>query len=586
MVGRTAPGGWSVGRYDDRGLLLRLEYVGGVPSWLTVSEEQTGPLPPLSDLHVFDSSQVLNDAWMVSAEAGEVLRARLGTNVAGTRSVVEVTGSVVLRDHRGGAATPLEIAMASRDSGWIAGETGRGEVVAWRFLDALDWAVELVASDQKLVDLYLDESRTWWLGLTPMNGADSVLRYNDRADGQGLWQSADRRPPPSDGDTGAGGRAVAPIDDQRVLYARGDDVWLHESGELAWQRARLRRHSVGVAPNQDGTGGWAIADTVAAQSAASEFLTVSGLGVRSAAGSAAPGVELLPRLGAVDSGGGAWWAVGDAGSSFYRRGSAGAWQPATGAGNDIRFTDVAVAADGTAWASADRSEGGGALYRYDEVNGAWVIAAEARQPLVAVAALVDGRAWAVGHGTVCECLGAGAACMCNQALMLGDRPLPLVAVAASDGPAGAEVWAAGEYIMLRRGAGGWRPRDVRGVTGIPSGAAITDMAAGAADDLWVVASCNPYGHEGRGVSMVNHITDTVASEGERIHSRMSTALSVPIRDVRVRATAGGRAVWIAGDWSTVATLAYSPDDLPALSGEEAATDLWCLQSGRGGEQLP
>ena len=41
MVGQTAPGGWSVGRIGDRGLLLRLEYVGGEPRWLTVS--QTAP---------------------------------------------------------------------------------------------------------------------------------------------------------------------------------------------------------------------------------------------------------------------------------------------------------------------------------------------------------------------------------------------------------------------------------------------------------------------------------------------------------------------------------------------------------------
>ena len=102
---------------------------------------------------------------------------------------------------------------------------------------------------------------------------------------------------------------------------------------------------------------------------------------------------------------------------------------------------------------------------------------------------------------------------------------------------------------------------------------------GAADDLWVVATCNPYrGEEGRGLSLVNHISDATVGEGERIHSRLSTAFSVPILDVRVRAADGGRSVSLAGDWSTIATLRYRPGEPVVGPDGAAASDLWCLDS--------
>ena len=316
---------------------------------------------------MFDSSGVLNDAWMVSA-AGQVMRARLGTDVNGTRSVVDVTGSVDMVDHSGAPASPIEIGMASRYRGWIAGETASGDVVAWRFLNALDWAAELVAPGQRLLDLYQDESSKWWLGTTPGSGGDSVVRYNDRADGQGLWQAADRQPPPSGEHAAAGSRAVAPIDGQRVLYARGDEIWLHESADLHWHLARQRRRIVGIAPNQDGTGGWAVADTGSSAEPASELLTVSGLGIRPSSGGAAPGNSAPSRLNAVDGGEGISYAVGDDGASLQRKGSFGVWRPMTRVPGGADFTDIAVASDGGAWASTETESGGGALYRLDEVG--------------------------------------------------------------------------------------------------------------------------------------------------------------------------------------------------------------------------
>jgi len=591
MVGQTAPGGWSVGAVGGRGLLLRLAYVDGEPVWLTVSEDRTGPLPPLADLHVFDSSDVVNDAWMVSPVSGQAMHASLGTDVAGTGSVVEILDTIDLTDERGQPATPLEIAMASPTRGWIAGETDQGAVVAWRYVGALDWAVELVAQGQRLLDLYQDESRTWWLGMTPGPRLDSVVRYNRRADGQGLWQAADRRPPAGAGAEDAGSKAVAPLDDGRVLYAYGDGVWAHELGDLHWHDVRTRRRIVGVAPNRDGTGGWAVADAPGDGPAASELLVVSGLGLRPVATDAAPS----PRLNAVDGAAGVWWAVGDGGESMTTDGSIGAWRPAPRISSTDRLVDVAVGLDGVAWAAAETVAGGGRLYWFDASIGAWEVAADSTSPLVAVAAL-EGRAWAVGAGTVCECLGVR--CACDEELTLGGQPLPLTAVAAaeghgssdgpgemgSDGTSRVEVWAAGAYLILQRGPDGWRPRDARGVSGIPRGAAITDLAAGDVDDLWVVATCNPYGEEGRGVSLINHVSEPHAAAGERVVSRLSTAFSVPVHDVRVRAGSDGasseRVVWVAGDWSTVARLRYRPGDaVDAAQGEDGAfTDLWCLPS--------
>ena|GEM_PF-5705746 len=592
MVGRRAPGGWAVGRNGDRGLLLRLTYASGEPRWITVSEEQIGPLPALSDLHVFDSSETVNDAWLVSAAGKEVLRARLGVVAGSRRAVVEITGAVTVTDALGRPARPMEIAMAAPRSGWIAGETLDGGVSAWRHVSGLAWDGEPVAPAQKLVDLYHDEAGRWWLGMTPPDDSEALLRHNERADGQGVWQSADRPPAPPVSGGSAENRAIAPLDRHRVLYALGDDVWLHDAATASWTAVRVRRRLAGIAPNRAGTGGWAIEDLWRDGHLSSRVVSVLEFGLRPMGQS-----RTFVHIDAVDSDAGLTVAVGDDGRSYRHDGSLGEWHPIPTledpASGVVDFTDVSVGGDRVAWASAATGNGG-ALYKLDEATGTWLEMVSSERPLVSVAALDADNAWAAGTGTVCECI-AGS-CGCNEELWLGDEPLDLVTVAVARGAESDTgfpvVWAAGAYYALERSSAGWRAADVRAVSGVPQGAGISEVAVASRSDVWVVATCNPYGAQtvgrgrtdlsdggrsghGRGVSIVRHLDGSV-DRGGRYSSLASTALSVPVSDMKLVTTGAANEVWLSGDWSTVVRLRYVPGMVGELPRVSPPSDLWCL----------
>lgn len=156
--------------------------------------------------------------------------------------------------------------------------------------------------------------------------------------------------------------------------------------------------------------------------------------------------------------------------------------------------------------------------------------------------------------------------------------LTLDSVAAAAAPGGPVVWAAGEYYVVRREPGGWSSTtSARRLAGVPEGARIVDLAMGGSDDVWVLAGCQPYAADGRGVSLVMRFDGSAELEGETQSSREVLSMGLPLAALSLEGSAGSRTAWLAGDWSTVLRYDYPAGPAPPPA-SALAPDLRCVAS--------
>jgi len=565
--------GWAVGRRDAQGVLLRMRDGGGRPVWSDASGLVAGGLPPLTDFSLSNLTPPVYDAWLVSEDASQLLQARLGTTADGARDVAEVIDRIAIADRTGRPARPREIAMR-HDEGWLSGEARTDAdllaVETWRNVGGGVWRPESeVLPGRSTVDLYFDSSQwpgRWWLGLTPDPKGLGVLRTTEVADGSRAWVHWDSAGPDVAGRTDdQGHRAIAPLREGRVLYAWGDSAWIYDSSKWDWDEVLRRRRLIGVAPHSSGA--WVLAAPMPGEPDEPQLMAWDGASLR-------PVVQLdghsgpMPELTAIASGSGTAWAVGVGGAGLRQQGATGWWVSMPGAEGVARFEDVSVAADGGTWAVGSDVDARSGLWQFDDTARSWQRKVATDGRLVAAAALPGGLAWAVGDGIVCECVGGS--CRCEDGLSYarapGDDPVALLfrAVAAVETPGGPVVWASGDSdgtsYLVQRSATGWRDAPARLLAGLPQGAMIADLSGGAADDIWSVATCHPYEDAQRGVTIVNRFRGAGDVTDGRIDSLESLALSVPARSLVVRTTGtDARTVWVAGDWSTLLSLAYDSE---------------------------
>jgi hypothetical protein len=599
MVGSPSEGGWAVGRRGGSGVLLRLRTAGDEDRWSDATALAGEPLPALTDLYVNARGQARESVWLVSPEDGAVLRGALGADpVDPAHDYVALEDRVNLDNGAGTSAEPGEIAMrqggaAGEDEGWVVGEvrtTHGADLLGWRYLGGVTWRLELAETGRRLADLYFSSSEDrWWIALAPDTGADHVLRFNTTADGSQSWRYWDSAgPPDARPDEGGGSRSLAPLGDGRVVYAWGDGVWVYQYDRQTWTRVRQRRRLVGVAPGADGAGAWALSHE-SPDASRSALAWVEGGSLRAVAGDE-DGQAVWSRLNAIDSGGGSVWAVGAGGIGVRRRGPIRPWEiaPRPPGGGDL--VDVAVTADDAAWAVARGREGGGTLLRFDDRGGGWVQMVATDRSLGAVAAWSRGAAWAVGDGVACTC--GPVVCTCEEtprytyASGVPAAPISFRTIAVARGAIGQPViWASGDLagtsylVNPQADVGGWRTAPPRLLGGVPQGARIVALAAGAADDVWAVSVCRPYAEADRGVSLVSHFegAGTDAASGT-VPSLEVLALGVPLADVRVGTSGAERVVWVAGDWSTVLSLRYRPGDPIPGAHPPTPGDLRCTPS--------
>lgn len=593
--------GWAVGRREGVGQLLWMHELEGTPVWRDLSGWVPG-LPGLTDIQLLRSDpDGTQQAWLVAPDAGRVLVAGLDGP-----ATVRIDRQVSILDHEGAPAEPREVAMRAgrRDEGWLFGTSAGGELVGWRHLDPDGWQPAYRA-ERALVDLYFDglAGGSWWLGLGPTDRRSSVLQTADRADGEALWSSVDTRSPSlSGGDDGS--RAVASLGSGDALYAWGDDVWRYRATDDTWFRVRRRRALTDICAAgagaawllhralpwdgaQDGAGRGADAGTQTGADAGSQDDAANLLhlahGLLRADGDVATAAAGT-RLRALARGPGGSWAVGEDGVLLHLPSAAARWRtviaPSAG-GPDL--VGVAAAADGAVWAVGTEQNGTtGVVVQLDAARAAWSPRAElAGRPVLAVAAL-PGTAWAVGRGVACDCpVGEGCTCELDPPFARRGREmisLTLDSVAAAAAPGGPVVWAAGEYYVVRREPGGWSSTtSARRLAGVPEGARIVDLAMGGSDDVWVLAGCQPYAADGRGVSLVMRFDGSAELEGETQSSREVLSMGLPLAALSLEGSAGSRTAWLAGDWSTVLRYDYPAGPAPPPA-SALAPDLRCVAS--------
>lgn len=580
MTSDEATEGWAVGRKGPEGQLLWMRQAAGRPGWHDVSR-WIPDLSPLTDVHLLgrqpDGS---HRAWLVSPPEGRVLVTRLGgPDTVALEHVVPVVDPQ-------GAALPREVAMRAGppEEGWLVGSSsGNAEpaVAGWRYASDGSWRAGLQVPARMLVDLYFDGADgagRWWLGLSPTPRRSPLLRTTDRADGQGSWSTVDARAPDLDPAAAGGNRAVASLPSGQVLYAWGDEVWQFERSTEAWQRV-LRRHPVVSIVPTGPTGAWLLTRREAPDGASSRLLELHSGSIRAVV--TADGRLELPPLAALSEN----WAVGDDGVAL--RLGRGGWQSVSAAEPGLMLLDVAVVRDRygeTAWAVGHDAGGDGVVVVRDATARRWRrLATIPGRTVHAVAAQGD-SAWAVGDGVACDCETAGCRCLVPLPFASaadatgGDLALRDVAVWPS--PSAPIVWAAGGYYVVRRHPEGWAATTrAHRLAGLPEGAAIRRLASGGPNDLWTLATCEPYPEGGRGVSIVHRLDGALEGLGEVVPTAEVLALGVPLADLRVTGAAGRRAAWLAGDWSTVLSRPYAAGSAPPAD-PPGGPDLRCVASER------
>lgn len=560
-VHANAPiGGWAVGRRESAGVAT------GVMRILNVSQPDQAPIwqdynlsplpPPLTDVslnYTDDANPVALDAWAVGGRDGEGVFLRGLPRPGGFWRWSEAA-------RRPGSPRELTL-RAQGTEGWSFGagqQDGVPGLAAWHFVrNSILWEQDpdFFVAGRELVDMYTESeflNERLWVGISPVAG-QPALAYLDLQSRQWVFQGLS--PAGSSELTEGGSRAIAPDSTSRVFYAWANDLWLFEklppgaaapegaggrqpaqipSDTERWTLLRRSRPLAGFLPA--GEGGWAIADGIAG--APSTLLAYRG-------GTFQPLAESAARLTALDGAGDIAWSVGQSGTTLLLRD--GLWQTLASeppvAGD---FLALAVTPAGDAWAAGTGVDGHGRLWHRRLGAPAWVEVARTAgpTPLRAVAALADGRAWAVGDGCVAvHALGEQLPAQVTIPCTNNTDPVDLVAVAASAADA---VWAAGAYFVYRWDGRTWRvmrnPDGGNGLSFMALGERMLALAA-KGEDVWgVYQAAYPRGRE------ASTVIRLVAGRWQQ-----ETVFNVPIHDLRIAdGPDGQRSVWLAGDGATVA----------------------------------
>jgi hypothetical protein len=508
--------------------------------------------PPLSDVAFqYNRQYHTTEAWSVGAAGGT------GTFLHGAPGP---DGAWRWTEGVRRPGSPREMALRSEGAeGWAFGpgtRHGQAGLAAWYYSrNNINWeqVADLFWPGRELVDVYSESRLTaerMSVGISPAGAAPVIARLDFTTR---QWQELAVPPPGLPATAGDGSQAIAPDGAGHTVYAWADDVWLYHEppatvateeppatgtpdsrsvpgAQASWSLLRRARPLLGFVPTDDG--GWAIADA----GAGSDVLRQHDQAFQAVAHTA-------QRLRAMDAAGTVIWAVGDAGLTL--RADGGHWRTlASQPPVDGDLLDVAVVADGSAWAAGVGPDGAGRAWRWAPGALGWteVGRTTGATPLRAIAARAEGLAWAAGDGCTVLALPAGAPPQQANPCAGATVPTDLVTVAA---PGPRSVWAAGGYYVYHWNGSRWSHQSL----GLGTGEHIAALAAAPPEDIWAAAwTARP---AGRAATMVFHF------DGRQW--RPDTVLSVPIAELRLRdEPAGRRSLWASGVGSTVARREYAP----------------------------
>ena len=512
---------------------------------------------------------------------------------------------------------PEELTLTSAGGLALGASRTSGDLLGWR-VDPLSGAVsaldQALARGRRLSDLYyanldlsgLADLPRLWLGLAPAGGASVLMELGLPPDGPpqleplGLPATLAADPPPLDA---ASASALAPLlrdpEDGTeqlqllgLLYAWGDGVWLRDQHSAAWSAVRRRRDLIALAAASPGPEpGQLLALSVEAGRGRLLRQSADGLREVSAYNSL---LDRLPTPRALLSVAGSYWLAGDEGMllSLDGLGSARilAPPPAGADGAPPRLSALAAAPAGGLWALAeDAAAQRGQLWHVEPSSGRWSLLA-AGGAWRGLAAGPGGEVWAVGASRVlwsapgcdspapatpwvcgCQNLGDGPRRVCR----LEPRRLLNLKAVASAGPGAA--WAVTERDLLRLSpldGSRWAWHYVHEAAPLQTGQEIqTLLRDDAGGSVWTLSRCGRDGWFGSGAGRGVGCTDQPPFWGAVARFRPDAADPVAGRwDARSSATlnvlphalaqaadpAGRPALWLAGDWTTLAYKTIDP----------------------------
>lgn len=515
-----------------------------------------------------------------------------------------------------GDGRPEELTLTATDGLALGSSRTGADLLGWR-VDPRSGAVTALERPlvvgRQLSDLYyanldlggLSDLPRLWLGLAPAGGASVIMELGLPADGPpqleplGLPAALETDPPPA----AAGEFALAPLlrdpadgTDQLqllgLLYAWGDKVWLRDQQSAAWSMVRRRRDLVALAssPSALETGSLL---ALSLEGGRGRLLRQSADGLReiSAYNSL---LDQLPTPRALLAAAGSFWLAGDDGLllSLDGQGAARVLDPPPSAAGAAppRLSALAAAPAGGLWALVeDTAARRGQLWHRQPEGGRWSLLAEGG-PLRGLAAGPGGEVWAVGPGRVlwstpgCDPPAPAApwACDCRSLTQAPRRvcqletwrTLDLRAVAA-DG-AGA-AWAVTGRDLLRLSpldGSRWAWRYAQEAAPLQTGQVIRSLLRDeVGGSVWIVSRCGRDGWFGNGGARGVGCTDQPPYWGAVARFRPGAADPVAGRWDAGSATrlnvlphalaeapdpAGRPALWLAGDWTTLAYRAIDP----------------------------
>lgn len=500
---------------------------------------------------------------------------------------------------------PQELTLTSMGGLALGAARLGGDLLGWT-VDARSGAVEALAEPivrgRMLSDLYyanLDPSGLadlprLWMGLAPADGASVVMELGLPAAGPpqveplGLPEALAEASTPASVDASAlapllsaPDDAAEPLELRGLLYAWGDGVWLRDQQSAAWSQVRRRRDLVALAADA----GQLLALSV--EGGRGRLLRQGADGLREV--TAYSGfLDRRPAPRALLAAHGAFWLAGDDGfvAKLDGMGAAAVLPPPPSGADGVpaRLTSLAAAPDGGLWVLAeDATAQRGRLWHLNADSGRWSLLAESG-PLRGLAAGIEEEVWAVGPGRAlwsapgCEAPAPAApwSCGCQgldgvprRVCRLEPRwPLDLRAVAPEPG-GGAWAVTGRDLLWLSPPTAGGPPwRYPRVGAPLQPGQEIQGLLR---DDvggsLWVLSRCGRDGWFGsgptRGVGCsdqppfwgaVNRFRpgapDPVAGSWDG--AAAATVNVLPHALAQAPDPAGRPAVWLAGDWTTLA----------------------------------
>lgn len=513
-------------------------------------------LPPLTDVQVISTRGEEVGAWAVGCAApseGWFVRAQ-----PDWRWLLDNTVD----------GCPVELAITEGGSGgWAFGHAapepgGRetrhsnasnraGGIASWRYSRAQGWQpADFSLPDRELIDAYLsnplDGDTEVWVGVSPAGPSQPVL-YRSLG-GDRPPSPLGYSPPESRLVDGPQNRAIAPLRDDRALYAYGDQVWLLEKPPNRWRLVRDRARLVDLAPSRSGH--WLLATDTSGSRL--YHRDASRIKRALAYGDDGGGPEPLPPLRAIGSAGGSTWAVGDGGASLQVAGGMGRWQWISSPGavsGDFRAV-VATGRDDV-WAAGVDRDGHGRLWRFRQDEWQPWLRTRGETPFSAVTSTSAGDIWAVGRGVM---VSVDPGCPPDDETCTSSYPIPDTVSLVSIAPVGpGQIVAAGEHLVAFASKTRIRlraPRVQDGSLALPYGSRLVAVAAAGTQDVWAAYNCcSPASPPDRQWSGVLHFDGATW--------RQDFAINVPIDALAVETEGLRRTVWLVGDWTTVASKTYA-----------------------------